>query len=102
VLVFAQTLAADTDIAGAQLVRLGQRQDVDIANALRLRMRGGEVLTAGIVDFDAAQSDDLALRADVALPTQPGRRLAVWACTVTHDDIPSTPAGPWLLRFPPV
>ena len=101
VLVFAQTLAADTDIAGAQLIRLGQRPDVDIVNALRLRMPGGEVLTPSIVAFDAAQSDDLALRADVTLPAQPGHRVAAWACTVTNDDIPSTPAGPWLLRFPP-
>ena len=54
-------------------------------------MPGGEVLTPSIVAFDAAQSDDLALRADVTLPAQPGHRVAAWACTVTNDDIPSHP-----------
>jgi len=102
VLVFAQTLAADTDIGGAQLIRLGQRQDVDIANAVRLRLPGGDVLTPSMVGFDAAQSDDVALRAGVTLPAQPGHRVAVWGCTVTCDGIPSTSGGPWLLRFPPV
>ena len=101
VLVFSQTLAADTDIAGAQLIRLSQRPDVDIVDAMRLRMPDGSVLTPSLSTFDAAQSEDAALRADVGLVPRPGHRVAAWACTVTEDGIPSAPAGPWLLRFPP-
>ncbi len=100
VAVFSQALADGSDIAGAQLIRLVHRTDVSIVDRLRLRMPDGAALKPSIVIFDAAQSDEFALHADVAPPPQPGRRVAVWACSLTKDDIPSTPAGPWLLRFP--
>jgi hypothetical protein len=41
------------------------------------------------------------VRARVTLAGGTARRLAVWACSVTEDGIPSALAGPWLVRFPP-
>lgn len=101
VLVFEAVLSAQSDIAGAQLVRLAHRGDLPAADRVRLRMPGGALLTPRTVAFDAASSDAAQLRVAVTLASQPGRRLAAWACSVTEDDVVSALAGPWLVRVPP-
>jgi hypothetical protein len=101
-LIFERIAAVETEIAGAQLVRLANRSDLDVADVVRLRTLEGEMITPRSVAFDDLLSDAGTVRARVTLAGGTARRLAVWACSVTEDGIPSALAGPWLVRFPPV
>ena len=102
VLVFEHTLTSQTTVGGAQLVRLGNRGDLTASQRIRLRTADGAVLEPRFLAFDLSLSDAALLRAGVLLQIPSGRRAAVWACSVTEDDVASTLAGPWLVRIPPV
>jgi hypothetical protein len=101
VLVFERPATPESEFAGTQLVRLTNRADVGVADRVRLRTPEGELIAARLVAFDTAASDAAVLRAMVTLTGSPGRRVAAWSCSISEDDLPSTLAGPWLVRFPP-
>lgn len=100
-LVFEMALSSQTEVASAQIVRLANRGDLTGAQRMRVRLGDGAMLTPRALAFDDALSDAQQLRVGVTLTAAPGRRVAVWACSITEDDVASALAGPWLVRLPP-
>ena len=100
VLIFKRIATGVTKLGGAQVVRIANRSDLDAAAAIRLRTVDGEMIAPQNIAFDEALSDPRTLRARSTLQGNVIRSHAVWACSVTEDGIPSTLAGPWVLRLP--
>lgn len=100
VLIFQLVLTANTELDRAQIIRLPNRADLDPGEAVRLRTPDGSVTTPTLVDLELAP-DPAIMLATASLTPEPGGRIAVWACSLTIDGIPSALAGPWVVHFSP-
>ncbi len=100
VLVFERTATETTPLDRADVIRLSNRNDLVPAEAIRLRAADGSITVPRVVDVELGPSDSVQF-ATASLTPEPGRRKAVWACSLTDDGIPSALAGPWIVHFPP-
>lgn len=81
------------------LVRVPNRPDLYPAGAVRLRHGDGALTTARAASLAPSPVDGRVLEATTMLERRPGATVAVWACSVTVDGIPSALAGPWFIAF---
>lgn len=100
VLVFERAAAAGTALDRADVIRLPNRADLAPPEAIRLRAADGSITAPTVVDVEPGPGGT-AQFATASLTPHPGRRAAVWACSLTDDGIPSALAGPWIVHFPP-
>ena len=90
-------------VEDAYILRTPNRSDLYPEHGLWLRAPDGALLAPQVKALDEADvtlgADDLR-RVALDFAAAPGRRVRVWACSLTRDGIPSLPAGPWTLAMP--
>lgn len=82
------------------LVRVPNRPDLYPSGAIRLRHADGTLTEPRAVTLAFASSDPRTAEAVTTIDGQPGATVAVWACSLTVDGIPSALAGPWMTTLP--
>jgi hypothetical protein len=83
-----------------ELLRLGNRPELDADSTIRLRRDDGTVLKPDIHPLAQASQDAEGWIVIIDVSGQSGEAVNVWASTLTIDGIASSPAGPWRVLIP--
>jgi len=91
--------ASEGPLGEAELLRVPNRADLAPGATIRLRLSDGTVVapTARLLGLPPI-AEDWQVAVDAGGPA--GRRIMVWASTLTADGVPSPPGGPWRVTVP--
>jgi hypothetical protein len=89
--------------SSGSLLRIANRPDLYPDKLLRFRTPAGDFARQFINDLsgsDVTEDEHGAKTVSFELEEAPGSSWRIWACTLTGDGIPCSPAGPWRLLVP--
>ena len=93
-----QNPVIDGPAGEARLLRVPNRADLAPGAAIRLRLTDGSLIEPRIEPLGPLTDAEGWIKSADATGA-PGK-VAIWACTLTADGIPSAPGGPWRVTIP--
>lgn len=104
VLIFSEAGTKASSIhVGAELLRVSNAHHLYPNHGIRLKLSDGSLLSPyvkSLSDVDVTTDAEEFRHVQMTFNAEPGKRIRVWACTLTRDGIPSLLAGPWGLALP--